>query len=78
MGEKSNIRTAVFGGRHSPEQVLLDALNHAEHMQCCVVIYFDKDEFIQTSWSDGSMLQRMGMAQVAALRMLEVAQEEDA
>jgi len=70
-----NIRTAAFGNKHTPKQVLLDALNQSDDMKVCVVVHLDKDDYVITSWSDGSSLKRMGMMQAAALRMLDAAQE---
>ena len=73
---KTNIRTAAFGNKHTPKQLLLDALNHADDMKICVVVQLDKDDYVLTSWSDGSSLKRMGMMQIAALRMMDATQEE--
>ena len=72
-----NIRTGAFGNKHTPKQLLLDALNHADDMQVCVVVHLDKDDYVLTSWSDGSSLKRMGMMQVAALQMLNATQEKE-
>ena len=72
-----SIITAAFGGKHTPKQVLLDALEHAESFQCCVVVYFDADDYVNTAWSDGSMLQRLGMLDIAKLRMIDAAQDDD-
>ena len=73
----TNIRTAAFGNKHTPKQLLLDALNHADQMQICIVIQLDAEDCVQTSWSDGSLLSRMGMTQVASLRMLDAEQEDE-
>lgn len=73
----TNIRIAAFGNKHAPKQILLEALNIVDDMKCCVVVQLDKDDFVVTSWSNGSMLARMGMMQVAALRMLDAAQDDD-
>ena len=72
-----SISTAAFGGKHTPKQVLLDALEKTEDCQCLVVVYLDSNDYVMTSWSDGSMLQRMGMMDVAKLRMFDAAQDEE-
>lgn len=71
------IETVAFGGRHTPTQVLIDALNNAETFKCCVVVYLDDEDYVQTTWSDGSMLMRIGMMDVAKLRMLDASEEQE-
>jgi hypothetical protein len=72
-----SISTAAFGGKHTPKQVLLDALNHADDFKCCVLVYVDQNDYVYTAWSDGSMLKRIGMMDVAQIRMLEAGQEDE-
>lgn len=71
-----SVETFAFGGKHTPEQVLVDVLNDGNEKKCLVVVYLDGDDYIQTAWSDGSMLGRMGMLDVAKLRMFDSAQED--
>ena len=71
------VETAAFGGKHTPKQVLLDAMGHAESFKCCVVVYLDDDDYVNTSWSDSSMLTRMGMMDVAKLRMFDASGDDD-
>ena len=72
-----SISTAAFGGKHTPKQVLLDALDHAGDFKCCVLVYVDQNDYVYTAWSDGSMLMRMGMMDVAKIRMLDAGQEDE-
>jgi len=73
----SKVSTAAFGGKHTPRQVLIDALNHTDRFKCCVVVCLDDEDYVHTSWSDGSSLKRMGMMEVAKLRMFNAADEQD-
>ena len=36
-----SVSTAAFGGKHTPKQVLLDAINEADTFKCCVLVYLD-------------------------------------
>lgn len=73
----SNVKTIAFGNRHTPKQVLIDAMEHAETAKMCVVVMLDADEYVQTAWASSSMLSRIGMLDVAKLRMIDVAQEDE-
>ncbi len=73
----AKIATAAFGGKHTPRQVLLDALEDADTFKCCVLVCVDDEDYVNAGWSDGSMLKRMGMMDVAKLRMLDAAQEDE-
>lgn len=70
-----NVETFSFGGKHTPEQTLISALNNDDDKQCVVIVYLDRDGYVKTVWSDGSMLGRIGMLDVAKTQMLEAAQE---
>lgn len=72
----NNVKTIPFGNRHSPKQVLIDAMEHADTAKMLVVVMLDGEDYVQTSWSDGSMLARVGMCDVAKGRMIEAAQED--
>jgi len=73
----SNLETAQFGNKHAPEQTLIDVLSNIDGAKVVVVVMLDKDDYVQTSWSDGSMLMRIGMMDVAKIRMLEAGQEDE-
>jgi len=72
----NNLKTAQFGNKHAPEQTLIDALSVIEGTKIAVVVFLDKDDYVCTSWSDGSLLKRLGMMDIAKIRMMETAEEE--
>ena len=65
-----NISAPAFGGKRDPEQTLFDAMTHIREAKIAVVVYLDKDGFVNTGWSDGSMLKRLGMLDVAKHQMM--------
>ena len=71
----SNIKTIPFGNKHTPEQTLLDALNSAEDAECIVIVQMTKDGYVETSWSNGSLAMRLGMLDMAKVRMFDIGQE---
>lgn len=73
----NNVKTIAFGNRHTPKQVLIDAMDQAETAKLCVVVMLDADDYVQTAWADGSMLSRVGMLDAAKLRMIDAAQEDE-
>jgi len=66
-----NIKTAAFGDKRTPTQVLISAQQDAENYDCVVVVVLDKDGYVDSAWSDGSALKRMGMLDVAKVRMMK-------
>jgi len=74
MGE---LKTAAFGNRHTPRQLLIDALEKVEKAKMAVLIYVDENDYIISGWSDGSLLKRIGMLDVAKLRMIESGSEDE-
>ena len=72
----ANVETFPFGDRHTPKQTLLSCLSEVEDAKIAIVIYLDKDDYIETAWSDGSLLKRLGLLYMAADRMKDIAAEE--
>lgn len=72
----TNVEAVKFGNKVTPQQALLGTLNEATDMDCVVIVYVDREGYIRTSWSNSSMLKRLGMMQVASNRMIELAQED--
>lgn len=68
--------TREFGGRHSPQQVLVDAMQYVDGAQCLVVAFIDKDGYICSSWSDSSVTTRLGVLDVAKHRMIDLSKEQ--
>jgi len=65
-----NLRTTTFGNKRSPEQTLIHALSDVDGVKIAVVVFLDKNDYIQTGWSDGSMLKRIGMMDIAKQQMI--------
>ena len=72
----SNLKTAQFGTKQTPQQTLIDALENGSKAKIAIVVYLDESYYIHTSWSDGSLLKRLGMLEIAKLKMLDCAKEE--
>ena len=74
---ESNVQVAHFAGKRTPSQSVLDALGGLNDAKIAVLVFLDKDEQINTSWSDGSLLNRVGMLEFAKIRMIELSHEDD-
>ncbi len=72
-----NISVAAFGGNRTPRQALLNVLDLADDAKIAVVVILDKDDGVNTAWSDGSLLKRIGMLEFAKMRMMELACEDE-
>jgi hypothetical protein len=70
----AEIRTALFGGKRNPKQVLADALGESDKMEAVVVCAKYKDGIIRYAWSDGDLLTMIGLA---ALAVRDIANHED-
>jgi len=70
-----NISVAAFGGNRTPEQAILDVTDLADDAQLAVVVILGKDDLIHTSWSDGSLIARIGMLEIAKKHMITRAYE---
>lgn len=70
------LKTANFGNRHTPCQVLIDALHEAEDAKACIVVLLDKDDYIRTGWSDAWTTTRVGLLEFAKQRIIALASEE--
>lgn len=68
----NNLETAQFGDKHTPDQTLIDAMNNLGDAKMVVVVVLDDEDYVRTSWSDGSLLKRMGMMDMAKTRMFQV------
>lgn len=75
--QRLTVTTHSFGDRHTPQQVLIDALEQADDMQVVVIVYLDKEDFIHSGWSDGSSLKRIGMLETVKSSILESQDEPD-
>lgn len=75
----SKVRTIAFGGKRTPEQALIGAMEDElfEGAKIAVVVFLDKDEGINTCWSDGSLLKRIGLLEFAKRRMIDISIEQD-
>ncbi len=73
----SSVTTIAFGNKHTPHQTLIDAMSHIDGVQTVIVVMLDEDDYVVTSWSDGSMLKRLGMLDMAKLRMIDEGQEDE-
>ncbi len=65
-----SVETAAFGSKKSAKQVLIDAIQHSDDAQGLIIVMKDKDGYINSSWSDGSGLERIGLLQVAIARQI--------
>lgn len=71
----AEIRTAAFGGKRNPKQVLADSLGESEKMEAVLVCARYKDGVIRYAWSDGELLVLCGLAALA-IRDLSDSQED--
>lgn len=72
-----SVETVAFGNRHTPEQILLDALQQTKHMKTIVLVYMDNDRYVHSAWSQGMSVERIGLLELAKLRQVELMQEAD-
>ena len=74
-----SIKTVAFGGKHTPEQVLLNAIEHVHEYgaQCVVVVLLDGDDYIQTSHSDGSATTKVGLLEWGKRRLMAMCEGEN-
>lgn len=70
-----SVSTIPFGNKHTPDQVLIDAMNTKAKM--VVVVILDEHDCIEVAWSDGSVLKRLGMLEIAKIHMVEAISEID-
>jgi hypothetical protein len=71
MAGMKNVIPHPFGGKRTPEQVLIDALSECESYEQVVVVAVDKEGAIRTGWSQGSNLEFIGMLTFATERMCQ-------
>jgi hypothetical protein len=71
----AELKTAAFGEKVSPAQLLIDAMQHMEGAHMLVLVFIDKDDIICTAWSDGRVTERCGILDVAKARMIDSAKE---
>lgn len=69
----AELKTGRFGDRASPQQVLIDALDHADDMALVVVCNINKNGDICSSWSSAALTHRLGVLDVVKHRMIELA-----
>lgn len=72
-----DLKTAAFGDRRNAKQTLIEALDFADGAKAAVVVLIHEDDTVAASWSDSSMLTRVGMCDVAKLQMIDAAYEVD-
>lgn len=75
----NNLKTAAFGGKRTPQQSLIGAMedDRFADAKIAVVVFLDADDGINTCWSDGSLLKRIGLLEFAKRRMIDLSIEED-
>lgn len=73
----NNVKTTNFGDKHSPSQVLIDALDKAGTAKTVIVIILDEEDYIQTSWSDSTSLVRLGLLETAKYRTADLMMETE-
>lgn len=73
-----SISTAPFGGKTSPKQTIIDALELSEDVDveiAVVVVLTKENKIVSTGWSDGSLLKRLGMLEMAKHQMIQASDE---
>ena len=66
------LTTATFGNEIStPQQMLIDAMEHADQDEIVIVVALDKKGEVHTSWSTGTSLTRLGMLTTATQYIIE-------
>lgn len=73
----NNVEVGRFGNKHTPEQVLLGALNHADDLEILVISMLSKDGYIHTSWTGGLLSQRLGIMDFSQRKMMDISMEEE-
>ena len=73
----SKVEVINFGNKRTPKQTVIDALNKMDDEQIAIVVFLSKDDYVNTAWSDGSQLKRIGMLEFAKNAMMNASFEED-
>ena len=71
----AEIKSASFGGKRNPKQVLADSLGKADAFERVVVVAEYKDGAIVAGWSDGEKLKHIGMLRFAEFDLLRQFEE---
>lgn len=66
-----SVETAPFGGKLGAHQLVTSLIDEIKESQIAIVVFLDKDDFVETYWSDGSSLKRLGMLDMAKRRIME-------
>ncbi len=72
-----SIKVVDFGGKLTPEQLLLRCMEHASRAKILCVVMLDEDDYILTGASDGSALKKLGLLDVFKDRLMETMDDND-
>jgi hypothetical protein len=72
----TSITGAAFGGKHSPQALLSQALGDAQSFRRVVIVAVDHDGCTFCGWSEGSEIEAMGMFAHGAAAMHDELSEE--
>ncbi len=70
------IKVVDFGGKLTPEQLLLRCMEKASTTKIVCVVMLDGDDYILTGASDGSSLKMLGLLEVFKARLLEAMDDD--
>lgn len=73
----TKVKSAAFGGRKSPGQILADIYGDVQDADVCVITFRAKDGRIYTSWSDGLLTERIGLVEIAKAAMMDAMYEDN-
>ncbi len=78
-GAMSKVRVVAFGDNLTPRQAVITALEskYMEGAEIAVVVFLGEDDSINTCWSSGSLLKRLGLLDFAKRRMIDLSIEDD-
>ena len=74
------VEVFAFGDQHTPEQVLLKALQDCKEgspYKSVIVVAIDEDDYITSGWSNSSALSRLGMLDMCMERIRETMHEDE-
>jgi len=73
----NKVVTGKFGSELSPNQILINALEFADDMDCLVVAFTNKEGSISSGWSSSPVTSRLGLLDLAKLMMIESISNEE-
>lgn len=65
-----SIKVVDFGGKLTPDQLLLRCMEKSSTAKIVCVVMLDADDYILTGASDGSALKKLGMIDVFKDRLV--------